>query len=63
MMPKTFLQLSNAASIKLAKGVEAAVDVGLQFILKAAAVQALEHDLAELAQDHFMHWCCSPHFQ
>ena len=41
----------------------AAVDVRHQLIFKAAAVEPLEHDLAELAQDHFMHWCCSPHFQ
>ena len=39
----------------------AAVDVRHQLIFEAAAVQALEHDLAELAQDHFMHWYCSPH--
>ena len=39
----------------------AAVDVRHQLIFKAAAVEPLEHDLAELAQDHFMHWYCSPH--
>ena len=41
--------------LKLAKGVEAAVDVGLQFILKAAAVQALEDQLTQLEQNDLVH--------
>ena len=39
----------------------AAAQVSDQFVLKAAAVEALEDHLAELAQDHFTHGDSSPY--
>ena len=40
---------------ELAQVVQPAVDIGLQLILKAAAVQALEDHLPQLEEDHFVH--------
>ena len=40
---------------ELAQIVQPAVDVGLELVLKAAAVQALEDHLPQLEEDHFVH--------
>ena len=41
--------------LELAQGAETALGVGDEFILKPAAVQALEHQLAQLEQNDFFH--------
>ena len=41
--------------LELAVGPQAAVDVGLQLVLEAAAVQALQHHLPQLQQDDLVH--------
>ena len=40
---------------ELAEGVEAAVQIGLQFVLEAAAVEAFEDQLSQLEQNNFVH--------